>query len=80
MHHVIVKFPDTLSDVVHRPVRVLLFIKKFWLHRVHDYFYRRHIKNPVMQKIVEAAHMVKQKEFVHVYGIASDGQLSFLHA
>ena len=59
MHHVVVELAYALSNVVHGPVRVLLFVEQFGLHCVYDYLDRGHIQDSIMQKIIEALHVVK---------------------
>lgn len=54
---------------------VLLLEEEMRVHSVDHNLHRTHIKDPIVQKLVEAGHMVKHEQLIHMYRVAGYGQL-----
>jgi hypothetical protein len=74
--HVVLEFSDTFEYIIQCAMAALFLEEEFGLHLVDDCFDAGHVEDAVVQVLVEFGHVVHQEEFVHVDGVAGDGELS----
>jgi len=46
------------------------------VHGVDHYLHRAHVQDAIVQKLIEAGHVVKEEQLIHVDGVAGDGELA----